>query len=116
MATFQAACQNELQQKFHNEMEHNSSRLEAIVGNLDQKFNKMEQKFNTLLMVMMKEKGLQDNDVRASEPILPTPLVHLKLMTPNGVPGSQHEPRGKPFVPNLPRIELPMFSSSNPRE
>ena len=72
-------------------MEHNNSRLETIVGNLDQKFNKMDQKFNTLLKVMMKEKGLQDSEGEAPEPLLPTPPAHLRLMTPTELLGHQHE-------------------------
>ena len=90
-------------------MEQNNFKLKAMVGNLDQKFNKMEQQFNTMLKLMMKEKGLQDNDVEASEPILPTPLAHLRLTTLADVPGFQHEPKGKLFIPNLPRIELQSF-------
>lgn len=116
VTTIQTSGQNELQEKLHYEMEHNNSRLEAIVGNLDQKFSKMEQKFNALLKVMMKEKGLQDNDGGAPDPLLPTPPAHLKLMTPNELAGHPHETKGKMFVPNLPRLELPMFSSGSPRE
>ena len=34
IATIHASGQNELQQKFHEEMKHHNSRLEALVGDL----------------------------------------------------------------------------------
>ena len=85
-----------------------------MVGNLDQKFSKMELKLNELLKVMMKEKGMPKVETGASEPILPTPPAHLKLMTPTEMHGVQPEVRGKIFTPNLPRLEMPMFSYGNP--
>ena len=97
-------------------MEQNNVRIEAMVGNLDQKFSKMELKLNALLKVMMKEKGIPEVEAGASEPILPTSPAHLKLMTPTEVHGVPPEVRGKIFTPNLPRHEMPMFSSGNPGE
>ena len=61
----------------------------------------MEQKFNALLKVMMKEKGPQDCDGVSSKPLLPTPPPHLRLMTPIELVGHQ-QVRGKMLVPNLP--------------
>ena len=87
-----------------------------MVGNLDQKFSKMELKLNALLKVMMTEKSMLEVETGASEPILPTPPPHLKLMTPAEMHGGQLEGRGKTFTPNLPRLEMPMFSSGNARE
>ena len=62
MATFQTFGHEELQWKLYIEIEQSSSRLEVVVGTLDQKFNKMEQKLSTLLKVIMKEKGVVDGE------------------------------------------------------
>lgn len=53
MTGMQVSCQ----QKFQEELEQKSSRLEELVGNLDQRFSSIEQKFNNLLNAMMREKG-----------------------------------------------------------
>lgn len=116
LTTVQASCSKDLQHKIQEEMEHNNTRLESLIGSLDQKFNKMEQKFNVLLKVMMKEKGIQDCDASVSEPILPTPPAHMKLINSIEVPGLQQETKSKHFHPTLPKLELPPFSSGNPRE
>ena len=116
MATMQNSSVEELQQKLHAEMDQNNTKLEAMVGSLDQKFNKMEQRFSTMMKLLMKEKGISDLDGGGTEPILSTPSLHLRLTPPNEGPGSQPELRGRQFIPNVPRMELPMFSSGNPRE
>ena len=116
VATMQNSSMEELQQKLHTDMDQNNAKLEAMVGNLDQKFIKMEQRFSTMMKLMMKEKGISDLDGGETEPILPTPPLHLRLTPPNEGPGSQPELRGRQFIPNVPRMELPMFSSGNPRE
>ncbi|XP_071913949.1 uncharacterized protein [Coffea arabica] len=97
-------------------MEKSNSRLEAVVGNLDKKFCKLEQKFNALMKVMLKDKGIQENEGGTSEPLLPTPPSHFRLPTQAETIGNQQESRGRIFTPNFPRLELPMFSVGNPRE
>ena len=65
----------------------------------------MELKLNALLKVMMKEKGVPEVEVGASEPILPTPPAHLTLMIPTEMHGGQPEGKGKTFTPNLPDLK-----------
>ncbi|XP_027175053.1 uncharacterized protein LOC113774658 [Coffea eugenioides] len=116
MAAAQTSCQNSLQQKFQEELGQNNAKVEAMVGNLDQRFSKMEMKLNTLLKVMMKEKCMPETEAGSSEPLLPTPPPHFKLMTSTEVHGAQPEVRAKIFTPSLPRLEMPMFAYGNPRE
>nr|XP_027083907.1 uncharacterized protein LOC113706223 [Coffea arabica] len=111
MAAAQTSCQNSLQQKFQEELGQNNAKVEAMVGNLDQRFSKMEMKLNALLKVMMKEKGMPETEACSSEPLLPTPPPHFKLMTSTEVHGAQPEVRAKTFTPSLPRLEMPMFAS-----
>lgn len=116
MAVLQTSGHDELQRKLHVEIEQSNSRLEAVVGTLDQKFSKMEQKLSTLLKVMMKEKGATDVDGGTTEPLLPTPPPHLRLTSPTKLPNHQPEYGARTHLPNLPRMEIPVFSSGNPRE
>ncbi|XP_027071670.2 uncharacterized protein [Coffea arabica] len=76
----------------------------------------MEMKLNALLKVMMKEKSMPETEAGSSEPLLPTPPPHFKLMTSTEVHGAQPEVTAKIFTPSLPRLEMPMFASGNPRE
>nr|XP_027093474.1 uncharacterized protein LOC113713862 [Coffea arabica] len=112
MAGVQAAGQLQ----FQKELEQRSSRLEALVGTLNQRFDSIELKFNSLLNVMMKEKGCAEQDSRTSEPLLPTPPPHMKLGNQNGTPCAPPENRSKQFHPILPKLEMPMFVAGNPRE
>ncbi|XP_027076964.1 uncharacterized protein [Coffea arabica] len=116
VATMQNSSMEELQQKLHTDIDQNNAKLEAMVGNLDQRFNAMEQRFSTMMKLLMREKGISDGDGGGTEPLLPTPPLHLRLTPSNERPGSQPEMRGRQFFPNIPRMELPMFSSGNPRE
>ncbi|XP_027183811.1 uncharacterized protein LOC113782099 [Coffea eugenioides] len=116
MVAVRSAGAEEWRQKFQSEVEQNNAKLEAIAGSMDQKFNKMEQRFSSVLKLLMKEKGLTDMDGSVAEPILPTPPAHLRLTTSTEGPGISQEYRGRQFTPNVPRLELPMFNSGNPRE
>nr|XP_027072057.1 uncharacterized protein LOC113696870 [Coffea arabica] len=107
MADVQAACQR----RFQDELEQKSSRLEALVGSLNQRFDSIEQKFNSLLNTMMKEKGCSEPESRISEPLLPTPLPHTKLRHQNGAQLAPPEGRSKYFNPILPKLEMPMFAT-----
>ena len=112
MADVRAACQR----RFQDELEQKSSRLEALVGSMNQRFDSIEQKFNSLLNTMMKEKGCSEPESRISEPLLPTPLPHTKLRHQNGAQLAPPEGRSKYFNPILPKLEMPMFATGNPRE
>ncbi|XP_027183746.1 uncharacterized protein LOC113782033 [Coffea eugenioides] len=112
VAGVQAACQHQ----FQEELEQRSSRLEALVGSLNQRFDSIELKFNNQLTVMLKEKGCAELETRISEPLLPTPPSHMKLGNPNGAQFTPPESRSKQFTPILPKLEMPMFAAGNPRE
>ena len=112
VASVQAACQHQ----FQEELEQRSSRLEALVGSLNQRFDSIELKFNSLLTAMLKEKGCAELETRSSELLLPTPPPHMKLGNPNGAQFAPPENRSKQFTPILPRLEMPMFAAGNPRE
>nr|XP_027071642.1 uncharacterized protein LOC113696426 [Coffea arabica] len=101
VATMQNSSMEELQQKLHTDMDQNNAKLEAMVGNLDQKFIKMEQRFSTMMKLLMKEKGISDGDGGGTEPILPTPLHASTVDTFKRRPGSQPEMRGRQFFPNM---------------
>ena len=60
IAAAQTSCHNSLQQKLQEELGQNNAKVEAMVGNLDQRFSKMEMKLNALLKVMMKEKSMPE--------------------------------------------------------
>ncbi|XP_071906170.1 uncharacterized protein [Coffea arabica] len=107
VASVQAACQHQ----FQEELEQRSSRLEALVGSLNQRFDSIELKFNSLLTAMLKEKGCAELETRISEPLLPTPPPHMKLGNPNGAQFAPPENRSKQFTPILPRLEMPMFAA-----
>nr|XP_027071740.1 uncharacterized protein LOC113696535 [Coffea arabica] len=116
MTALHTSGQNELRQRLQEEVKKSNSRLETVVGNLDQRFCKLEQKFSALMQVMLKDKGVQENEGGSSEPLLPTPPSYFRLATQAEIAGHQQESRGRMSTPNLPRLELPMFSARNPRE
>ena len=60
------------------------------------------------MKMMMREKGVHENETRNSEPILPTPPAHQRLIPDNDQSMKTQNKKGKANIPNPPKMELPM--------
>lgn len=115
MANLQERYQHNRQQKPQEE-DGNHHKLEAMVVNLDHRFSGLEQRFNAFMKFVMKEKEGNEDGAENSEPLLPTPPSHLRLSSESEGVGIACDKKNKFLPPNPPKLELPMFSSGNPRE
>ena len=103
------------------ELEENNRRMENLLTGMEQNFSKfLEQKFSALLSKMTpgKNKATEGKGriMVDQTPILPTPPAHQRLQT-KGKPQKFFKKDYSKFqIPNLPKIDLPLFTRNNPRD
>ena len=91
-------------------MENSNKEMRTMIGGMDQKLN-------ALVQIMARERNGEREEATQLEktPILPTPPPHTKLQPEFGTNQCSRVKPPKVFLPNPPRIELPLFAGENPR-